>query len=156
MFTELFDSLVDVDLNQARIDTALPIPRGDLTITQSFVPRHDGLQEIELTLARYGETTEIDNGRLTLQLLAENGDLLGEKALETAAVAHNQVVKFPLFPPGGFSRTTVYAQGKRQQRKQVCRFGDTASIVTRTAPYPCKAACRAKILFSPPRRTCAF
>ncbi len=93
--TGLFDSLVDVDLNQGRIDTALPIPRGDLTITQSFVPRHDGLQEIELMLARYGETTEIDNGRLTLQLLAENGDLLGEKGLDTATIAHNQVIRFP-------------------------------------------------------------
>jgi hypothetical protein len=95
--SELFDTLVDVDLNQGRIDTALPIPRGELTISQGFVPRHDGLQEIELTLARYGETTEIDNGRLTLQLLAEDSQVLGEKKLETAALAHNQVVKFP-FP----------------------------------------------------------
>jgi hypothetical protein len=90
----VFDSLVDVDLSQERIDTALPIPRGDLTITQSFVPRHDGLEEIELTLASYGEAQTADNGRLTLQLFTDNMDLLAEHTLETADLDHNQVYRF--------------------------------------------------------------
>ncbi len=92
----LFASLVDIDLSQERLDTALPLPRGGLSITQSFVPRHDGLEEIEVILARYGEAQPAGSGRLTLQLLSENGDLLAEQTLETAQFDHNQTYRFPI------------------------------------------------------------
>ena len=91
----LFSQLVEVDLEQARIDTALPIPRDGLIITQSFIPKHDGLKEIELTLARYGDAAADQGGFLTLQLLDEEGDLLAEQILETESLSHNQVLRLP-------------------------------------------------------------
>lgn len=92
----LFGNLIDIDVEQGRIDTALPIPREDLAINQDFVSRHDGLQEIELTLARYGEAADDAGGRLTLQLFDEDNVLLSEQTLETAALSHNQVFHLPI------------------------------------------------------------
>lgn len=91
-----FGNLVEVDLEQTRIDTALPIPQGDLVITQTFVPHHDGLEEIELTLARYGEAADDPNGRLSLQLFDEDGRLVVSRDLETAALTHNQEFRLPI------------------------------------------------------------
>jgi hypothetical protein len=109
----IFDTLVDIDLSQDRIDTALPLPRGELTISQSFVPRHDGLQEIELILARYGEGQAAHNGRLTLQLLSENGDLVAEEIVETAQFDHNQQYRFtfPRQPDSAGQRYLLYLSG---------------------------------------------
>lgn len=92
----LFASLRDIDLSQDRLDTALPLPRGGLSITQSFVPRHDGLEEIELILARYGDAQAAGSGRLTLQLLAEDGEQIAEQTLETAQFDHNQIYRFSI------------------------------------------------------------
>ncbi len=92
----IFDNLVEVDSEQSRIDTALPIPKGDLTVSQSFVAGHDGLQEIEVTLARYGEEADAGDGRLTLRLFDENGDVLVEETLSTATVIHNQEFRLPV------------------------------------------------------------
>ena len=96
---KLFGDIVEIDLEQGRIDTALPIPRGNRRITQDFVPRHDGLQEIELTLARYGEATDDIGGRLTIQLFDEDDALLAEQTLETAKLGHNLEVHFTHPPP---------------------------------------------------------
>ncbi len=103
----VFGTLVDVDLSQDRIDTALPLPNGDLSIVQRFVPRQNGLQEIEVTLARYGETPAADVGLLTLQLSTDDGQLLAEQTLETAHLEHNQEHRFT-FPPQPRSQGQPY------------------------------------------------
>ncbi|MDX1414065.1 MAG: hypothetical protein R3293_07730 [Candidatus Promineifilaceae bacterium] len=90
----LFDSLVDIDLEQGRIDTALPIPSGDLILAQKFTPHHDGLQEIELTAARYGAADDAQEGQLTLQLVDDSDTLLAEQTWDNAALDHNQVIRF--------------------------------------------------------------
>jgi hypothetical protein len=97
-FTAVFDTLVAVDLEQSRIDTPLPTPQGGQWLGQRFIPRHDGLTEVEITLLRYGDATAGEDGLLTLQLLDETGQLLAEKRLQTAVIAHNQIERLSFSP----------------------------------------------------------
>ena len=97
--TAVFAARDAVDLNQPRINSALPTPRGDLLFEQSFTPRWNGLYAIDLTLVRYGEPpAEGDNGRFILRLLAEDGALIAEQTLATAGVVHNQAYQLRLPP----------------------------------------------------------
>lgn len=93
-----FGTLDDVDLEQARIDTALPIPRGETTLMQDFVPHRDGLREIELTLVRQGEPAPNENGRFTLQLFDTLGTVVASQNLETRNLTHNQIYRFTFAP----------------------------------------------------------
>ena len=94
--TAVSQPIITIDLNQQRANTALPPPQGDLTIRQTFVPRWDGLREIELLLARPGEQTE--GGRFHLQLFDDADNLIDEQALESATLTHNQTFTLR-FPP---------------------------------------------------------
>ena len=106
-FTALFDSLDSTDIEQGRIDTALPAPQGDLALTQSFAPRHNGLNEVEITLLRYGEPSAGESAQLWLRLFNEQGETVAEKAFPTATVNHNQVVRLS-FPPQADSKGRPY------------------------------------------------
>jgi hypothetical protein len=100
-FTLLFDSLDSTDIEQGRIDTALPAPQGELTLTQTFVPRHNGLDEVEVTLLRYNDPVAGESAQLSLQLFDERDELVAEKILPTASISHNQVVRLSFAPQGG-------------------------------------------------------
>ena len=97
-FTRIFDSLESTDTEQGRIDTSLPAPQGSLALTQTFIPRHNGLSEVEITLLRYGEAADGESAQLWLQLFNEQGDIVAEKVLPTASIEHNQVVKLRTTP----------------------------------------------------------
>ncbi len=79
-----------IDLEQGRIDTALPAPAANVAIHQSFVPRHDGLSEVEVTLVRYGDATSAETGQLTIQLTDASGTTVAETTLATNRLDHNQ------------------------------------------------------------------
>ena len=100
-FTTLFDSLESTDVEQSRIDTSLPAPQGDLALTQTFIPRHNGLSEVEIILLRYGEPVAGESAQLWLQLFDERGDLVAEESFPTASISHNQVVRLSFAPQGG-------------------------------------------------------
>lgn len=128
-----FDNLVDVDLEQGHIDTALPIPRGDLIIKQSFVSNHNGLREIELTLARYGEAADDVGGRLYLRLVDETGAVLAEQILDTPALSHNQVLRLP-FPSQSNSAGRKYElQISGSQENSVSIWGYSLDVYDRGA-----------------------
>jgi hypothetical protein len=97
-FTRFFESLEATDIEQGRIDTSLPAPQGNLTLTQTFIPRHNGLSEIEITLLRYGDPTAGESAQLWLQLFNEQGELVAEEAFSTASIDHNQVVQLHTTP----------------------------------------------------------
>ncbi len=100
-FISLFESLDSTDIDQGRIDTALPAPQGDLALTQSFVPRHNGLNEVEVTLLRYGDPASGESAQLWLQLFDGRNELVAEKTFPTASVSHNQVASLSFVPQGG-------------------------------------------------------
>ncbi len=92
--TAVFGPIVDVDINQPRVNSALPPPTGHTQIQQSFYSRWDGLREIEIVFARSGEPDPDENGILNLQLLDDNGDLVARRELVTSSLAHNQTYNF--------------------------------------------------------------
>ena len=97
-FATLFDSLVSTDIEQSRIDTALPAPQGDRALAQTFSPRHDGLSEIEVTLVQYGDAQSGGDAQFLLQLFDSRGDLIAEETYAAASISHNQEVRLS-FPP---------------------------------------------------------
>ncbi|MCB8943185.1 MAG: hypothetical protein H6658_05475 [Ardenticatenaceae bacterium] len=102
-----FGPIISTDINQARLNTAVPIPQGSFAIEQTFVPRWDGLREIELILVRYEEADEEEDGRFTLQLTDENDQLIAESSLQTGHIQHNQTHLFR-FPAQAHSAGQTY------------------------------------------------
>jgi 4-amino-4-deoxy-L-arabinose transferase-like glycosyltransferase len=95
-----FRPILTTDINQSRLNTAVPIPQGNFTISQTFVPRWNGLREIELILVRHSEAAAGENGRLTLQLYDDNSTLIAADTLHTRRIEHNQthLFRFPAQP----------------------------------------------------------
>ena len=94
----LLRPIVAVDVAQTRLDTVPSAPRGDDVIRQSFTPQWNGLQEIELLLARREEPGEGDYGRLFLRLYDDTNRPIAENQLDTRFIRHNQTHRFR-FPP---------------------------------------------------------
>lgn len=88
------------DIVQGRLDTALPAPQGDLWLEQSFVPRRNGLNEVELLLARYGGEMPpgAEPSRLTVEVWDNAGALVAAESLSTAALNHNQTYTLRFAP----------------------------------------------------------
>ena len=96
-FQGLCGPLVDDDVAQARLDTALPPPRGAAVIEQSFVPRRNGLTQVNLLLARYGEIQPGEDSAFTLELW-DGATRVAGQTLATATLTHNQPLSLA-FPP---------------------------------------------------------
>ena len=81
-------AILEVDIKQERINQALPMPRGGITIRQDFYARHDGLREIEVQFARYEPDDQ--GGELIIRVFDDQGQLLREQPLDTRTITHNQ------------------------------------------------------------------
>lgn len=88
------------DISQGRLDTALPAPQSDLIIEQTFAPRRDGLNEVELILVRYGgESAALEeDSTFTVELLNDDGTLIARETRPTVELHHNQTYTLA-FPP---------------------------------------------------------
>ena len=86
----VYDTIKAEDISQHRLNTPAPTPNDTLIVTQTFVPQHDGLTEIELILARRTEPTADENGRFTIAVYDENNNLLVTRDLLTRNFSHNQ------------------------------------------------------------------
>jgi hypothetical protein len=93
---DLCGPVVATDQAQTRIDTALPAPRGDLIIEQTFSARHAGLSAVELVIVHYGG--EAPGGNLTLALRGEDDALVAEQTLASGNLTHNETVLFEFLP----------------------------------------------------------
>lgn len=84
--------IVAEDTAQGRLDTALPAPQTGATIEQTFIPRRNGLSEIEMILVRYGgeATAGGDPGLFSVELRDHNDELVAAEALSTQELSHNQ------------------------------------------------------------------
>ena len=84
----------------------------------AFIPRHDGLTEIEITLLRYGDPVAGEDASLTLQLLDEAGLVLAEKRLVTAVIAHNQIerLSFPALADSAGQRYLLRLAGSPENK----------------------------------------
>ena len=85
--------VVDDDVAQGRLDTAVPPPRGASVIEQSFVPRRNGLTRINLLLVRFGELQPGGDDTFTVELW-DGETIVAEQTLATATLTHNQPLSF--------------------------------------------------------------
>lgn len=81
--------ILSVDINKGRINEALPLLVEGVLLRQSFTPRHDGLREVEVQLARY--EPEDAGGALTFRLLDERGQEVVRETVPTQWLSHNQL-----------------------------------------------------------------
>jgi hypothetical protein len=89
--------LKTVDLNQGRLDTALPAPGDGLIIEQSFIPSRNGLTEIELILTHNGASSA-EESQFSLELRDEAGHVIASRTYSSQALHHNQVHTFQFLP----------------------------------------------------------
>jgi len=101
----LFTPIVADDINQTRTNAVLPALREDIQARQTFLPRRDGLREIELIIAR--PPGEAGSGRLEMQLLDPDGQTIASRQFESRELAHNQVLSLR-FPPQANSAGQLY------------------------------------------------
>ena len=92
-------SLVELDNEQGRLDTATPIIVGSTTVGQTFVSRRKGLSAVEVLLVVYGETGA-PGGQLVFHLRSAPGDAtdLVTIARDTGSLTHNQPLRFTFDP----------------------------------------------------------
>lgn len=79
--------IVATDLNQHRLNVALPVPQPNQPIRQTFRPGWDGLSEVELLAAGYGEGGA---GQLTLTLVDDSGRTVASQSWLNQQLGHNQ------------------------------------------------------------------
>lgn len=112
---DLCAPLSAVDIDQGRLDTALPAPQNGLRIEQSFVSRRNGLSEIELLLVRYGGEMAAgeDTGRFSVELIDDTGARVAEQIMPTAGLSHNQpyTLRFAPQPRSAGRRYTLRLSG---------------------------------------------
>ncbi|MCB0007296.1 MAG: hypothetical protein KDE04_12605 [Anaerolineales bacterium] len=102
-----FEPMLSREINQHRLSVVLPVPDGTVQIEQTFTAARNGLAAVELLLARRSEPESDEDGRLTLQLHDEAGELIAERTLATGRYQHNQSF-FLRFPPQTSSANQSY------------------------------------------------
>lgn len=99
--------IIEQDINQHRLNAVPPAPKGSWIIQQAFVPLHDGLREVELILARNGDPDPEEDGRFTITLFDEQGQIITEQSLESRTISHNHTYNLT-FSPQSHSQGQLY------------------------------------------------
>jgi hypothetical protein len=123
-WAELCGPLLADDVSQGRLDTALPAPQPGLRLEQTFVPRHDGLAEVEVILALYGGPMPADaESGFTLELVDDAGAVVASDSPPNRALSHNQIytLRFPPQPTSAGRRYTLLLSGGK--RNHVSAWG---------------------------------
>lgn len=102
--------IVASDVQQHRLNVALPIPQPNQPIRQTFRPGWNGLSEVEILVARYGEG---GTGQLTLRLLADSGRDVASQSWSNQQLSHNQtlVLRFAPQPDSAGRQYTLVISG---------------------------------------------
>ena len=103
--TGWFIPIISDDISQIRANTTLPALQETSQVRQTFIPRHDGLTEVEVMIVRPPEGESA--GRLAMQLLDSNGQTVGARSFESRDLFHNQTVNLH-FPPQAGSAGQPY------------------------------------------------
>jgi hypothetical protein len=94
-----------MDIEQTRLDVALPpLPDGQ-SFVQTFRPAHDGLTEVELILAQLAANA---GGDITLRLENDAGELVAAQTWPAGGLRHNQSLSLR-FPPQPASAGRLYS-----------------------------------------------
>lgn len=127
---DLCGPVVAEDTAQGRLDTALPAPQGERYIEQTFIPRRDGLSEIEIILVRYGgeASTAADPGVFSVALYDESGTRVAGEDLSTQELQHNQVyvLRIPAQADSAGRRYTLRLSGN--ERNHISAWGYSLDV----------------------------
>jgi hypothetical protein len=115
------------DINQTRLDTALPVPRGDVAVRATFVPGRDGLSSLELLLVDYGG--EADAGTLALSLQDDTGAEVASAAWGNDALAHNQVLLWRVPVQANAAGRTYTLLLRGDEANQVTAWGTELDVM---------------------------
>ncbi|MCA9937383.1 MAG: hypothetical protein KC418_01980 [Anaerolineales bacterium] len=104
-------AILAVDLNQTRLDRAMPAFSPTHTLQQTFVPRQDGLREVEILLAKPDRDDE--TGTFTLSLWDDTQTVVARESWSAANLSHNQslVLRLPRQPHSANHTYTLTLQG---------------------------------------------
>lgn len=97
--------IVAVDTDQPRNNAVLPMPDGTFTVTQTFTPQHDGLQEVEILFVKSGEETP--QASVSLRVLDDAKNVLVWQELVNSGIQHNQT-QLLRFAPQAHSAGKTY------------------------------------------------
>ncbi len=86
--------ILSVDVEQVRVNEALPLPTEGVVIRQGFVARYDGLRQIEVLPAKF--QGERPDGELIFRLLDDTEEVVAEKRVDTRRFTHNQAWKWDI------------------------------------------------------------
>ncbi|MCP5097211.1 MAG: hypothetical protein GY943_16815 [Chloroflexi bacterium] len=106
--------IIAPDLNQHRENVILPIPNGKFSLLQTFVSKHDGLQEIEVMVSK--SDVPMENGRLTFILLDSLNRVITQQTFLNSSLAQNQPLRlrFTPIPDSHNKRFTFQIEGDQQ------------------------------------------
>lgn len=113
--------LTAMDQEQARLNQTAPIPRGDTTVSQTFVAAHDGLSAVELLAAVYPDAPA--GAALTLRLLDTDDRVVAAHSF--SGVAHNTLLRLNFNPlPHSARKTyTLLLEGTPDNKTTVWAYG---------------------------------
>ena len=97
----------NVDIEQGRLNTALPAPRPTSTIRQTFQPMRNGLLEVELLLVHH-EPDVRQAGVLTVTLRDDADQIIAVNGFNNDQLQHNQILALR-FTPETASAGRTYA-----------------------------------------------
>lgn len=89
-----------VDIEQGRLNTALPAPTTDApaSIRQTFRPTRNGLYRVEFIVVKYEPEGEPIPGALTVRLIDDAGHTVAWNAFEDERLNHNDVLALEFAP----------------------------------------------------------
>jgi hypothetical protein len=131
-------SIVEVDIDQHRADTAPIVPDGVNEISQTFRPQRDGLLEIELLIAKF-ERPDSAESQLILQLTDDLGNLVAQEFLPTSGLEHNQKYTVRFVPQDNSAERTytLTLRGQDNANTTVWGYGhDVYAAGALTQPMP--------------------
>lgn len=97
-FPALTAPIISNDIDQHRINSALPLVRDGLVIEQPFVAQHDGLTAVSLTLAKFNNIEQTEDSFLTVRLRDDADQIVAEETLLTQSLNHNHELQLQFDP----------------------------------------------------------
>ncbi len=117
----------ELDITQERLADVAPLPDGTTMIGQTFVARHDNLNDIEIILAKLDDMATVPPPQLILHLResVQSTTDIASAVIDTQYIAHNTNYHFHFEPQRNSAGRTYYllAEGTSSNRMTIWQSG---------------------------------
>ncbi len=83
---------------QERLDTALPAPVPEQSITLDFVMEHNGFNSLEVVVVNFDPGNSANQATAVISLVDNFGEIVASTRLQNSTTTHNQVVRLDFEP----------------------------------------------------------